>query len=52
MEALYEIWVWLAQRFLRKWLKSVDNRRTMDGRQTTEAYLSYKLTSEPSAQES
>ena len=45
IEALYEIWLWLAQWFLAQWflrricLKSVDNgwRRTM------EAYLSYKL---------
>ena len=36
----YEIWLWLAQWFLRRCLKSVDDVR----RHTTEAYLSYKLT--------
>ena len=39
----YEIWLWLAR--WRRCLKIVDIRR-----QTTEAYLSYKLTNEPSAQ--
>ena len=38
---------WLAKLFLRRrCLKSVDD----DGRQTTEAYLSYKITIEPLAQ--
>ena len=47
IEAPYEIWLWLAQWFLRRrCLKSVDD----DVRRTTEACLSYKLTSEPSAQ--
>ena len=42
IEAPYEIWLWLAQWFLRRrCLKSVDDD---DGRPTTEAYLSYKLT--------
>ena len=41
IEAPYEIWLWLAQWFLRRCLKSVDDD---DGRRTTEAYLSYKLT--------
>ena len=41
IEAPYEIWLWLAQWFLRRrCLKSVDD----DGRRTTEAYLPYKLT--------
>ena len=44
METPYEIWLQSAQWFLRRCLKSVD-----DG-QTTEAYLSYKLTNEPTAQ--
>ena len=39
IEASYDIWLWLAQLFLRRCLKSVD-----DVRRTTEAYLSYKLT--------
>ena len=39
IEAPYEIWLWLAQWFLRC-LKSVDD----DVRQKTDAYLSYKLT--------
>ena len=45
IEAPYEIWFWLAQCFLRRCLKSVDD----DGRRrrTTEAYLSYKLTKWP-----
>ena len=30
--------------------RRTDNGRTDDGRRTTEAYLSYKLTNEPSAQ--
>ena len=44
LEAPYEIWLWLmAQLFLRRrCLKSVDDGQC--------AYLSYKLTSEPSAQ--
>ena len=43
MEAAYEIWLWLAQRFLRKrCLQSVDEGRTDDG-----ACLYYKLTHEP-----
>ena len=56
IEASCEIWLWLAQQFLRRCLKGVDNngwRRTTtygNERQTTEAYLSYKLTSEPLAQ--
>ena len=46
MDAPYEIWLWLAKRFPRgRCLKKVDD----DGRQTTEAYVSYKLTSESSA---
>ena len=46
METPYEIWLQSAQWFLRRrCLKSVDDRR-----QTTEAYLSYKLTNEPLAQ--
>ena len=40
-EAPYEIWLWLAQWFLRRCLKSVDDN---GWRSTTEAYLSYKLT--------
>ena len=49
METSYEIWLQPAQWFLRRrCFKSVDDRRTA-GR-TTEAYLSYKLTNEPSAQ--
>ena len=52
----YEIWLHSAQWFLRRRrLKSVDegqttDGRTDDGRRMTEAYLSYKLTNEPSAQ--
>ena len=43
MKVPYEIWLWLAKRFLgRRCLNSVDNVR-----RTTEAYLSYKLTNEP-----
>ena len=45
MEAPYEIWLWLAKRFLRRrCLKSVD-----DGRRRTDngACLYYKLTYEP-----
>ena len=34
MEAPYEIWLWLAKRFLRRCLKSVD----ADGRTTEPAY--------------
>ena len=42
VEAPYEIWLWLAQWFLRRrCLKSVDDGRW---RRTTEAYLYYKLT--------
>ena len=42
IEAPYEIWLWLAQWFLkRRCLKECGPQRTM-----TEAYLSYKLTSE------
>ena len=50
METPYEIWLQSAQWFLRRrCLKGVDDRRqTKDGRRMTEAYLSYKLTSEPS----
>ena len=49
-ETTYEIWLQSARLFLRRrCLKSVDNGRTDDGR-TTEAYLSYKLTNETSAQ--
>ena len=48
IEAPYEIWLWLAQWFLRRCIKSVDNgrwrRMTYNRRRTTEAYLSYKLT--------
>ena len=45
METPYEIWLQSALWFLRRrCLKSVDDR------QTTEAYISYKLTNEPSAQ--
>ena len=55
-EAPYEIWLSLAQRFLRRrCLKGVYDRQTTDrqtDRQTKEANLSYKLTNEPSAQES
>ena len=40
---------WLAQSFLRWCLKSVDEDNDDDGGQM-EAYLSYKLTNEPSAQ--
>ena len=36
--------------FLMRCLKSVDDGETTDRRRTTEAYLSYKLTNEPSAQ--
>ena len=50
METPYEIWLQLAHSFLRRCLKSVDDRQMMDGK-TTEAYLSYKLTTEPSAGE-
>ena len=48
METQYEIWIQSAQWFLRRCLKSVDDSQT--DRRTTEAYLSYKLTNEPSAQ--
>ena len=44
IKAPYEIWIWLAQWFLGRCLKSVD-----DVLHTTEAYLSYKLTNEPKA---
>ena len=51
MEPPYEIWLQSAQCFLTKrCLKSVDDGRTDDRLKTTEAYLSYKLTNEPSAQ--
>ena len=36
MEAPYEIWLWLAERFLRRCLKSVD--ADDDGRTTEPAY--------------
>ena len=50
-EASNEIWLWLAQLFLRRrCLKSVDDGRTDYRRQTTEAYISNKFTSDPSAQ--
>ena len=39
-EAPYEIWLWVAQWFQRRYLKSVDD----DVMRTTEVYLSYKLT--------
>ena len=45
MEAPYEIWL-IGQVVSEKMFKSGDDRR----RQTMEAYLFYKLTSEPSAQ--
>ena len=48
METPSEIWLQSAQWFLRRrYLKSVDDRRTT---RQTEAYLSYKLTSESLAQ--
>ena len=49
METPYEIWFQSDQWFLRRrYLKSVDDQMTDGG--MTEAYLSYKLTNEPSAQ--
>ena len=51
MDAPYEIWLWLAKRFLRRrCLKSVDDRGMTDDRWMTEAYLSYKLTNDQWAQ--
>ena len=54
METPYETLLQSAQWFLRRrCLKSVDDRadgQADDGQGTTEAYLSYKLTNEPSAQ--
>ena len=49
MEAPYEIWLWLAKRFLRRrCLKSVDNgRRRWRRRMDNGACLYYKLTYEP-----
>ena len=46
MEAPYEIWLWLAKRFLRRCLKSVDDRR-LRWRMDNRACLYYKLTYEP-----
>ena len=48
MEAPYEIWLTGQAVSEEKMFKEYGRRR--DRRQMTEAYLSYKLTSEPSAQ--
>ena len=51
MDTPYEIQLQSAQWFLiRRCLRSVDNGQMTDRQQTTEAYLSYKLTNEPLAQ--
>ena len=44
-----KIWLQSAQWFLRRCLKSADDGWTATDGQTTEAYLSYKLTNEPLA---
>ena len=51
IDASYEIWLWLAQWFLRRrcW-KCWQHTYIHTYIQRTEAYLSYKLTTEPSAQ--